>query len=34
MQRSKAYRKVAEQVDRTKLYTPVEAIKLAKDHHR
>jgi large subunit ribosomal protein L1 len=30
MQHGKAYRKVAEQVDKTKLYPPVEAIKLAK----
>jgi len=30
MQHGKAYRKVAEQIDRTKLYGPVEAIKLAK----
>ena len=30
MQHSKGYRKVAEQVDRTKLYAPAEAIKLAK----
>jgi large subunit ribosomal protein L1 len=30
MQRSKAYRKAAEQIDRTKLYPPVEALKLAK----
>src|SRR5256886_14153079 len=30
MQHGKNYRKVAELVDRTKLYTPVEAIKLAK----
>jgi large subunit ribosomal protein L1 len=31
MQRSKSYRKALEQIDRTKLYTPVEAIKLAKE---
>src|SRR5512138_702675 len=30
MQRSKGYRKAAEQVDRTKLYTPAEAVKLAQ----
>ena len=30
MQHSKAYRKVAEQVDKTKVYVPAEAIKLAK----
>jgi len=30
MQHGKAYRKVAEQVDKTKLYGPVEAIQLAK----
>src|ERR1041385_3399797 len=30
MQHSKNYRKVAELVDRERLYTPVEAIKLAK----
>ncbi len=30
MQHSKAYRKVAEQVDKTKIYGPAEAIKLAK----
>jgi len=30
MQHGKAYRKVAEQIDITKLYGPVEAIKLAK----
>jgi len=30
MQRSKGYRKATEQVDRTKLYTPAEAIKLAQ----
>ncbi|MFS8477906.1 MAG: 50S ribosomal protein L1 [Micromonosporaceae bacterium] len=30
MQRSKAYRKVAEQIDRSKLYTPAEAMQLAK----
>jgi len=30
MQRSKGYRNAAEQVDRTKLYTPAEAIKLAR----
>ncbi len=30
MQRSKGYKKAAEQVDRTKLYTPIEAVKLAK----
>src|SRR5262249_4827689 len=31
MQHSKGYRKVAELVDKTKLYTPSEAIKLAKE---
>src|SRR6476659_2704824 len=31
MQRSKGYRKAAEQIDRTKLYTPAEAVKLAKE---
>src|SRR5688572_31326250 len=31
MQRSKAYRKVAEQIDRSKLYTPAEAMQLAKE---
>ena len=31
MQRSKTYRKAAEQVDRDQLYTPLEAIKLAKE---
>ncbi|HEY6594637.1 MAG TPA: 50S ribosomal protein L1 [Asanoa sp.] len=31
MQRSKGYRKAAEQIDRTKLYSPAEAIKLAKE---
>ncbi|MFY1688008.1 50S ribosomal protein L1 [Plantactinospora sp. WMMB782] len=30
MQRSKSYRKAAEAIDRDKLYTPVEAVKLAK----
>jgi large subunit ribosomal protein L1 len=30
MQRSKNYRKAAEQIDRDKLYTPAEAVKLAK----
>ena len=30
MQHGKAYRKVAEQIDQTKLYGPLEAIKLAK----
>ena len=30
MQHSKAYRKAAEQVDKTKIYVPAEAIKLAK----
>lgn len=28
---SKAYREAAEKVDRTKLYTPLEAAKLAKE---
>lgn len=31
MKRSKAYRKVAEKVDRTRLYSPAEAIRLAKE---
>ncbi|MER7166656.1 50S ribosomal protein L1 [Micromonospora sp. NPDC000207] len=31
MQRSKSYRKAAEVIDRSKFYTPAEAIKLAKD---
>ena len=31
MQRSKGYRKAAEQIDRNRLYTPVEAIRLAKE---
>ena len=31
MQHSKAYRKASEQVDRTALYSPAEAIKLAKE---
>jgi large subunit ribosomal protein L1 len=31
MQRSKGYRKAAEQIDRTKLYAPAEAIKLARE---
>jgi large subunit ribosomal protein L1 len=31
MQRSKGYRKAAEQIDVTKLYDPTEAIKLAKE---
>ena len=31
MQRSKAYRKAAEQVDRTRLYPPADAIRLAKE---
>src|SRR6476646_5005150 len=31
MQRSKRYRKAAEQIDHTKLYEPADAIKLAKD---
>jgi large subunit ribosomal protein L1 len=31
MQRSKTYRKAAEQIDPAKLYEPAEAIKLAKD---
>jgi large subunit ribosomal protein L1 len=30
MQRSKGYKKLAEQVDRTKLYSPLEAARLAK----
>jgi large subunit ribosomal protein L1 len=30
MQHGKSYRKVAEQVDKTKLYAPLEAVKLAK----
>ncbi|MBM0228140.1 MULTISPECIES: 50S ribosomal protein L1 [Micromonospora] len=31
MQRSKSYRKAADVIDRSKLYTPAEAVKLAKD---
>lgn len=31
MKRSKAYRKVAEKVDRSRLYSPAEAIRLAKE---
>jgi large subunit ribosomal protein L1 len=31
MQRSKGYRKAAEQVDRSRLYTPAEAVRLAKE---
>nr|MDT0661019.1 50S ribosomal protein L1 [Micromonospora sp. DSM 115978] len=31
MQRSKSYRKAAEIIDRTRLYGPAEAVKLAKD---
>jgi large subunit ribosomal protein L1 len=31
MQRSKGYRKAAEQIDRTRLYPPAEAIRLARD---
>ncbi|MCI4062783.1 50S ribosomal protein L1 [Micromonospora sp. R77] len=31
MQRSKTYRKAADAIDRSKLYTPAEAVKLAKD---
>ena len=31
MQRSKSYRKAAEQIDPNKLYDPVQAIKIAKD---
>ncbi|MFY1578700.1 50S ribosomal protein L1 [Verrucosispora sp. WMMD703] len=31
MQRSKSYRKAAEAIDKSKLYTPVEAVKLAKE---
>ncbi|SCL20044.1 LSU ribosomal protein L1P [Micromonospora nigra] len=31
MQRSKSYRKAAEVIDRAKLYTPAEAVKLAKE---
>ena len=30
MKRSKAYRQAAEQIDRTKLYSPAEAVTLAK----
>jgi large subunit ribosomal protein L1 len=30
MQHGKAYRKVADQIDKTKLYAPVDAVKLAK----
>ena len=32
MQRSKNYRKAAEVIDRSKLYTPAEAVKLAKEN--
>ncbi|MEV4119069.1 50S ribosomal protein L1 [Micromonospora sp. NPDC049645] len=31
MQRSKSYRKAADVIDRSKLYTPTEAVKLAKE---
>ncbi|MEV0153725.1 50S ribosomal protein L1 [Micromonospora sp. NPDC050686] len=31
MQRSKSYRKAADVIDRSKLYSPAEAVKLAKD---
>ncbi len=31
MKRSKGYRKAAEQIDRTRLYTPAEAVRLAKE---
>lgn len=31
MQRSKSYRKAADVIDRSKLYTPSEAVKLAKE---
>src|SRR5215475_6258305 len=31
MQRSKGYRRVAEQIDRTKLYAPADAIRLARE---
>ncbi|WP_433127368.1 50S ribosomal protein L1 [Micromonospora sp. CA-240977] len=31
MQRSKSYRKAADVIDRSKLYTPAEAVKLAKE---
>ncbi|MEY9215155.1 50S ribosomal protein L1 [Thermobifida halotolerans] len=31
MKRSKVYRKAAEQIDRDRLYTPVEAVRLAKE---
>ncbi|MEO3744117.1 50S ribosomal protein L1 [Plantactinospora sp. B5E13] len=31
MQRSKSYRKAADAIDRNKLYTPVEAVRLAKE---
>lgn len=31
MKRSKAYRKVAERVDRSRLYSPLEAVRLAKE---
>jgi large subunit ribosomal protein L1 len=31
MQHSKSYRKAAELIDRSKLYTPAEAVKIAKD---
>ncbi|MEV0426164.1 50S ribosomal protein L1 [Micromonospora sp. NPDC050495] len=32
MQRSKSYRKAAEVIDRSKLYSPAEAVKLAKEN--
>jgi len=31
VKRSKSYRKAAEQIDRTRLYTPAEAVRLAKE---
>src|SRR5215475_7127539 len=31
MQRSKGYRRVADQIDRTKLYAPADAIRLARE---
>ncbi len=33
MKRSKAYRSAAEQIDREKLYTPAEAVDIAKSEH-
>jgi len=33
MNRSKAYRSAAEQIDREKLYSPAEAVSIAKSEH-